>query len=156
MLLGRNWSLGDSLPARSAQRGFGFLTGLVSVLVGVSGGSISNAALTLYGKPMQQAVATSAGIGVPITIVGTVGYVLAGWRFIPVLPPLSLGFVSLIGFVLVASISSIAAPYGARLAHRLSKRQLEIAFGVFLILASLRFVASSVARCSVADQTLHE
>jgi len=142
MLFGRNWSLGISLPGRTAQRGFGFLTGLVSALVGVSGGSISNAALTLYGKPIQQAVATSAGIGVPITIVGTAGYVLAGWGFMPVLPPLSLGFVSLIGLVVVAPLSSMAAPYGARMAHRLSKRQLEIAFGVFLILASLRFVGS--------------
>jgi len=142
MLIGWNWSLGVSLPGRLAQRGFGFLTGLVSALVGVSGGSISNAALTLYGKSMQQAVATSAGIGVPITIVGTVGYVLAGWRFMPALPPLSLGFVSLFGFVLVAPLSSLAAPYGARAAHRLSKRQLELAFGVFLVLASLRFIAS--------------
>src|SRR5215510_1109553 len=142
MFVGRNWSLGASLPGRPAQRGFGFLTGLVSSLVGVSGGSISNAALTLYGIPIHQAVATSAGIGVPITIVGTVGYVLAGWRFMPVLPPLSLGFVSLIAVVLVAPISSLAAPHGARMAHRLSRRQLEIAFGVFLILASLRFIAS--------------
>src|SRR5262245_54956170 len=53
MLFGRNWSLGIGLPGRAAQRGFGFLTGLVAALVGVSGGSISNAALTLYGKPMQ-------------------------------------------------------------------------------------------------------
>jgi uncharacterized protein len=142
MFIGRNWSLGASLPGRPAQRGFGFLTGLVSSLVGVSGGSVSNAVLTLYGKPMHQAVATSAGIGVPITIVGTIGYIAAGWRFMPVLPPLSLGFVSLIGVLLVAPLSSIAAPHGARMAHRLSKRQLEIAFGVFLILASLRFIAS--------------
>jgi uncharacterized protein len=142
MLFGRNWSLGVNLPGRAVQRGFGFLTGLVSALVGVSGGSISNAALTLYGKPIQQAVATSAGIGVPITIVGTAGYILAGWRFMPVLPPLSLGFVSLIGLVLVAPLSSMAAPYGARMAHRLSRRQLEIAFGVFLTVASLRFIAS--------------
>jgi uncharacterized protein len=142
MLFGQSWSLGASLPGQAAQRGFGFLTGLVSALVGVSGGSISNAALTLYGKPIQQAVATSAGIGVPITIVGTAGYILAGWRFMPVLPPLSLGFVSLIGLVLVAPLSSMAAPYGARMAHRLSRRQLEIAFGVFLTVASLRFIAS--------------
>jgi uncharacterized protein len=142
MFVGRNWSLGAGLPGRPAQRGFGFLTGLVSSLVGVSGGSVSNAALTLYGIPIHQAVATSAGVGVPITIVGTVGYVLAGWRFMPVLPPLSLGFVSLIGLALMAPLSSMAAPYGARLAHRLSKRQLEIAFGIFLLLASLRFIAS--------------
>jgi len=144
MFIGRNWSLGAGLPGRPAQRGFGFLTGLVSSLVGVSGGSISNAALTLYGIPIHQAVATSAGIGVPITIVGTVGYVLAGWRFMPVLPPLSLGFVSLIAVLIVAPLSSIAAPHGARMAHRLSTRQLEIAFGVFLILASLRFIVSLI------------
>jgi uncharacterized membrane protein YfcA len=142
MFVGRNWRLGAGLPGRPAQRGFGFLTGLVSSLVGVSGGSVSNAVLTLYGIPIHQAVATSAGVGVPITIVGTVGYMLAGWRFLPVLPPLSLGFVSLSGVALMAPLSSLSAPYGARLAHRLSKRQLEIAFGIFLILASLRFIAS--------------
>jgi uncharacterized membrane protein YfcA len=142
MFVGRSWSLGAGLPGQPTQRGFGFLTGLVSSLVGVSGGSISNAALTLYGIPIHQAVATSAGIGVPITIVGTIGYVLAGWHLMPVLPPLSLGFVSLIGVALMAPLSSLAAPHGARLAHRLSKRQLEIAFGVFLLLASLRFIAS--------------
>jgi uncharacterized membrane protein YfcA len=142
MLVGGNWHLGASLPGRLAQRSFGFLTGLFSALVGVSGGSISNAALTLYGKPMQQAVATSAGIGVPVTIVGTAGYILAGWRHMPALPPLSLGFVSLIGVALMAPLSGIAAPYGARMAHRLSKRQLECAFGVFMALVSLRFIAS--------------
>ena len=46
--------------------------------MGVSGGSLSNMVLTLYGKPIHQAVATSAGLGVPITIVGTIGYILAG------------------------------------------------------------------------------
>jgi len=125
-----------------AQFGYGLLTGLVSSLVGVSGGSISNAVLTLYGQPIQHAVATSAGIGVPITIVGTLGYVLAGWRYMPVLPPLSLGFVSLIGWMLMAPVSSYAASYGAKVAHLLSKRQLEAAFGIFLMLVSVRFVAS--------------
>jgi uncharacterized protein len=142
MLFGAGWNAGARLPGRPAQRGFGFLTGLISALVGVSGGSISNTVLTLYGKSIQQAVATSAGIGVPITIVGALGYVVAGWNFLSVLPPFSLGFVSSIGVVLMAPISSLTAPYGARLAHRLSKRHLEIAFGVFMALVSLRFIVS--------------
>jgi uncharacterized protein len=142
MLFGSGWQVRTSLPGRVAQFGYGFLTGLVSSLVGVSGGSVSNAVLTLYGKPMQYAVATSAGIGVPITIVGTIGYVLAGWRHMLVLPPLSLGFVSLVGWILMAPVSTYAASYGVRMAHRLSKRQLEIAFGIFLILVSARFIAS--------------
>ena len=145
MLLGRaSWNLGTQLPGRIVLVGYGFVTGLFSSLVGVSGGAVSNAVLTFYGRSMQQAVATSAGIGVPIAIAGTIGYVLAGWRFMPLLPPLSIGFVSLIGFALMAPVSSYTASYGVRLAHRLPKRQLEIAFGIFLMLVSLRFVVSLV------------
>ncbi len=98
--------------------------------MGVSGGAISNAVLTLYGQPMQRAVATSAGIGVPITIAGTIGYMLAGWPHMAQLPPLSIGFVSVIGFVLMAPVSSYTASYGVRLAHWLPRRKLEIAFGM--------------------------
>src|SRR4051812_17120292 len=75
---GERWSLGKELPGRGLQSLFGFIIGLFSALVGVSGGSISNAFLTLYGKTMQRAVATSSGLGVPITITGTIGYMLAG------------------------------------------------------------------------------
>ena len=123
---------------------YGFITGLFSSLVGVSGGSVSNAVLTLYGQPMQRAVATSAGIGVPITIAGTVGYMLAGWSHMAQLPPLSIGFVSVVGFVLMAPVSSYTASYGVRLAHWLPRRQLEIGFGCFLLLVSVRFIASLV------------
>ena len=60
------------------------------------------------------------------------------------MPALSIGFVSLIGFALMAPITSFAAPFGARLAHALPKRQLEIAFGVFLWLIALRFIISLI------------
>jgi uncharacterized membrane protein YfcA len=133
-------ALGTELPGRGVLRGFGFLTGLVSSLVGVSGGAISNAVITLYGRPMQQAVATSAGVGVPITIAGTIGYVIAGWKHMGELPPLSVGYVSLIGVALMAPVSSYTASFGVRLAHWLPRRGLEIAFGLFLAMVSLRFL----------------
>jgi uncharacterized membrane protein YfcA len=91
---------------------------------------------------MQRAVATSAGIGVPITIVGAIGYAIAGWTHREQLPPLSIGFVSLIGFALMAPVSSYTATYGVRLAHWLPRRKLEIGFGIFLALVSLRFLVS--------------
>ncbi|MFN3657965.1 MAG: sulfite exporter TauE/SafE family protein [Pseudolabrys sp.] len=141
MLLGGDrWNLGTELPGRGVLAIYGLITGLVSSLVGVSGGSVSNAVLTLYGRSMQQAVATSAGVGVPITIAGTLGYVVAGWPYMTQLPPLSIGFVSLIGFALMAPVSSYTAIYGARLAHWLPRRKLELAFGLFLLVVSLRFV----------------
>ena len=139
---GDRWKLGDELPGRGLLAVYGFITGLFSSLVGVSGGSISNAVLTLYGRPMHQAVGTSAGVGVPITIAGTLGYMLAGWPHMAQLPLLSIGFVSLIGFVLMAPVSSFTASYGVRLAHWLPRRQLEIAFAIFLILIGLRFALS--------------
>jgi uncharacterized membrane protein YfcA len=145
MLFGTDrWILGSDLPARPWLAFYGFLTGLISSLVGVSGGSVSNAVLTFYGRSMQQAVATSAGVGVPITIAGTIGYMLAGWPYMAQTPPLSIGFVSLIGFVLMAPVSSYTANYGVRLAHWLPRRKLEIAFACFLCLVALRFAVSLI------------
>jgi uncharacterized membrane protein YfcA len=143
MLFGsERWNLGTELPSSAVMRAYGFITGLFSSLVGVSGGAVSNAVLTLYGQPMQRAVATSAGVGVPITIAGTLGYMLAGWPHMARLPPLSIGFVSVIGFVLMAPVSSFTASYGVRLAHWLPRRKLEIAFGCFLLLVGGRFIVS--------------
>jgi uncharacterized membrane protein YfcA len=143
LLFGRDsWRLGDNLPSGLGGRALGFVVGLCSALMGVSGGSVSNMILTLYGKTIHQAVATSAGLGVPITIAGTLGYIAAGFPKQALLPPLSIGFVSLIGFAVMAPVSSFTAGYGARLAHALPKRRLEIAFGIFLLLVAVRFIAS--------------
>jgi uncharacterized membrane protein YfcA len=145
LLFGRdNWMIATEFPGRAAMSGYGFLIGLVSSLMGVSGGSVSNMIQTLYGKSMHQAVATSAGLGVPITIAGTIGLMIAGWPKMALLPPFSVGYVSLLGVAIMAPVSSFTASYGAVLAHRLSKRQLEIGFGLFLLLVSARFVASLV------------
>jgi uncharacterized membrane protein YfcA len=69
---------------------------------------------------------------------------IAGLPRQALLPPLSIGYVSLIGLVVLAPVSSLAAPYGARLAHALPKRRLEVAFGIFLILVALRFILSLI------------
>ncbi|HYC15817.1 MAG TPA: sulfite exporter TauE/SafE family protein [Pseudolabrys sp.] len=141
---GERWKLGDELPGHGTLAFYGLITGLFSSLVGVSGGAISNAVLTLYGRPMHQAVGTSAGVGVPITIAGTIGYMLAGWPHMAQLPPLSIGFVSLAGFILMAPVSSFTTSYGVRLAHWLPRRKLEIAFGIFLVIIALRFAVSMI------------
>jgi uncharacterized membrane protein YfcA len=137
-------NLGADLPGAVPMALSGFGIGLGGSLMGVSGGALSTIVLTVYGKPIHNAVATSAGLGVPVTIAGTIGYILAGLPHQALLPPFSLGFVSLIGLVVMAPVSSFIAPYGARLAHRLSRRTLEIAFGCYLLLVSLRFLVSLI------------
>ena len=145
LLVGReSWVLGRRLPGRLAMTGYGFIVGLASSLMGISGGALATIAMTLYAVPIHNAVATSAGLGVPITIAGTLGYVLAGLPHQSLLPPLSIGFVSVIGVILIAPVSSYTAPFGARLAHALPKRRLEIGFGLFLIAAAMRFAFSLI------------
>jgi uncharacterized protein len=139
---GSRWKLGDALPSAGPLRVIGAGIGAASALMGIGGGQISNLVMTLYGRPIHQAVATSAGLGILISIPGTIGFMLAGWPQMPNLPPLSIGYVSLIGLLLIAPTSAFFAPYGARLAHRLPKRQLEVAFGLFLVAVSLRFLWS--------------
>jgi uncharacterized membrane protein YfcA len=146
LLIGRDdWRIAEELPGGVTLAGSGFVVGLLSSLMGTSGGSVSNIFLTLHGKWIHHAVATSAAIGVPITVAGVVGYMLAGWPQQALMPPLSIGFVSLIGFAVMAPVASYTAPYGARLAHAMPKRRLEIAFGSFLLAVSLRFLVSLVA-----------
>jgi uncharacterized protein len=142
-LFGRDtWRIAGALPGRAAMAIYGLLVGLSSSLMGVSGGSVSNIVQTLHGTSIHNAVATSAGLGVPITIAGTLGYMLAGLPHQALVPPLSIGYVSLIGVAIMAPVSSLTAPYGARLAHVMPRRRLEIAFGLFLLMVSARFIAS--------------
>ena len=76
----------------------------------------------------------------PITVVGTPCYVMAGWPHQAQLPPLSLGFVSLVRLVVMAPVPAFAAPFGARLSHKLSRRRLEIALACFVPLVGARFL----------------
>ena len=145
LLFGRDsWRIADDFPGQPAMSGFGLLVGLSSSLMGVSGGSVANMIQTLYGRSIHQAVGTSAALGVPISVAGTVGYALAGLPHQGLLPPLSIGFISLLGVIVMAPVSSLVAPYGARLAHALPRRRLEIGFAVFLLVVCARFVVSLV------------
>lgn len=142
LFAGDRWNLGSELPGTAAMTIYGFVIGLCGSLMGVSGGALSTIVLTLYGKPIHHAVATSSGIAVPISIAGAIGFILAGLPHQAELPPLSLGFVSLVGVAVVAPVASLVAPYGAHFAHRLPRRTMEIAFGCFLQLVALRFLVS--------------
>jgi uncharacterized membrane protein YfcA len=146
LLFGRDsWRLGTEMPGPTIMRVYGLVIGVLSALMGIGGGQLSNLFMTFYGQPIHRAIATSSGLGVIISIPGTLGFIYAGWPQMPDLPPLSLGYISLIGVALVIPTSIWTAPIGANLAHRLSKRRLEVAFGCFLTLVCLRFLYSLFA-----------
>lgn len=141
LILNLKWHLGDAVPEGPTLTIFGFVNAFLSALMGIGGGQLATMFMTFYGRTIHQAVATSSGVGVLISIPGAIGFVLAGWDK-PFLPPLSLGFVSLIGLAAFAPVSVLTAPLGVRIAHALTKRKLEMAFGIFLLLVSLRLLSS--------------
>ena len=112
LLFGRDsWRVADDFPGQPAMSGYGLLVGLSSSLMGVSGGSVvQHDPDALRQARSTRRSATSAGLGVPISIAGTIGYMLAGLPHQALMPPLSIGFVSLIGVVVMAPVSSLVAP----------------------------------------------
>jgi uncharacterized membrane protein YfcA len=142
LLIGRkDWRIADE-PGAFPMRLIGFAIGLFSSLMGISGGMLSNMTLMMFGRTIHQAVATSAGLGIIIAIPGAIGYMLAGIPKISLLPPFSIGFVSLLGFALLAPLGMLLAPIGARIAHAISRRRLEVAFGCYLVLMASRFIVN--------------
>lgn len=141
MLLGNvAWRLRDTLPGWRLTSLYGAVVGVLSFLMGVGGGAISNLILTLHGRPIHAAVATSAGVGVLIAVPGTVGYMLAGWGK-PGLPGDAVGYVSLLAVALTVPTALVFTRLGVRIAHALPKTVLSRLFGLFLLTASLRFLA---------------
>ena len=135
------WRIGDDLPTGVARFGIGAIIGFLSTLMGIGGGVLNNTFMTLFNRPIHQAVATSAGVGVLISIPGFIGSIWAGWGEAG-LPFLSTGFVNWLAVALIIPITLLVAPLGVRLAHGLKKRQLEVSFGIFMFVVAARFFYS--------------
>lgn len=137
------WRLGDELPPSPFVEAWGVLTGTLSTLLSIGGAAFVTLLLTLYGRTIQTAVGTAAGMGPLIAIPGTIGFIWAGWGH-PDTLPMSVGYVSLIGAAALIPTGVLAAPWGVRVAHGISRRTLEIGFGCLLAVVGARFLASIV------------
>ncbi len=153
LLTGKELNFGTGMPGRTGMIASGGVIGVLSSLMGIGGGQLGNLVMMAYGRSIHNAVATSSGLGVLISIPGALGYIYAGWPKAAEFPavaaiqfPFALGYVSLIGFLLFIPTSMWTAPLGARLAHSLPKRKLELSFGIFLLIVCLRFTWDLVTR----------
>jgi uncharacterized protein len=140
-----NWRLYNNLPTGAPRVLIASGLGALSAMMGIGGGAFGVTLMTLCGRPIHQAVATASGFGAAIALPAALVYVAAGWGR-DGLPPYSLGFVSAPGFLVLAALTAITAPLGARLAHRLPQRALKRAFAVFLALAALNMLREAISR----------
>jgi uncharacterized membrane protein YfcA len=142
LLFGReDWKIAPDVPRGFGKHVAGSFIGFFSTFMGIGGGVFNNTFMTLFGRPIHQAVATSSGVGVLISIPGMIGYIWAGWGGLN-LPPFSIGYVNVLMVLIIIPVTLMVAPVGVRLAHALSKRKLEVGFGLFLILVAARFFYS--------------
>lgn len=132
MIIGFTANASRRVPGKIGLVGVGGVIGAVSMYFGIGGGSLTVPFLSFCGVPAGKAVGTSAALGMPIALWGTLLYIVSGWQH-PLIPEYSLGYVytpAVLGIVLV---SPFFAKLGANLAHRLNGDQLRKVFGGVLI-----------------------
>ena len=115
----------------------GVVTGGLSAMMGIGGGTIGVPLLNFLGYDIRRAVGTSAAIGFIIGLPGAVVYALTGLGA-EGLPPFSLGYVNLAAAAIIIPLTSSFAHVGVKLAHSIPRRALRFAFGIFLMVTSLR------------------
>lgn len=115
--------------------------GAISALVSIGGGSLTVPYLTWQNIDMKKAIGTSAAIGLPISLAGTLGYLINGWGAYS-LGSYTFGFIYLPAVLLISAVSFFTAPYGARLAHQLPVGVLKKLFAALLIALSMKMLVS--------------
>jgi uncharacterized membrane protein YfcA len=118
--------------------------GGVSTMMGIGGGTVGVPAMTLCGVPIHRAVGTASAFGAIISIPGTLGAIIAGWGAAH-LPPYSLGYVNLLGFVLIAPASYFVAPFGAQIAHMTDVKRLRYLFAFFIAVTAGRMLYDALS-----------
>lgn len=131
--------LAETMPGGVAGQLIPFAIGGISSMMGIGGGTLSVPAMTLFNIPIHRAVGTAALFGLMIAAPATVAFIVTGWN-VPGLPPGSLGYVNLIGLAIIGPATFVTAPWGARIAHALPKRQLGMLFGLFLTIVAARML----------------
>jgi uncharacterized protein len=129
------------LPGPAGLFAAGAGIGAVSSLLAAGGAFLCIPFLAWCSVPLRRAIGTAAAVGLPIALAGTLGYVVQGLR-VEGLPSPSVGYVYLPALILVAATSMLAAPLGARIAHRLPVKRLRIIFALLLYALAVRMLVS--------------
>lgn len=139
ILLGITPAPSRRLPGWRGTALFGTLTGWISSMVSIGGGTLIVPFLVWCNVSLRQAIGTSSAIGFPVALGGSVGYVVMAWTT-PQLPAPHLGYLYLPAVLWISLGSLFAAPYGARATHRMATGKLRKLFAVLLIVIASKMV----------------
>lgn len=139
----KGFALVRQLPRQGGQHVLGGCIGFFSSMLGIGGGTISVPTLAACGYEMKVAVGTGATLGLAIAVPGALGFIAAGWGM-GGLPPFSLGYVSLLAMAVITPLSTLMAPLGAKVAHKLPELWLRRGFALFLLLVAVKMVVNAL------------
>jgi uncharacterized protein len=122
--------------------GAGSFIGAISALVSIGGGSLTVPYLVWQNVDLKKAIGTSAAIGFPLSIAGTVGYILNGMISEGSGSSMMLGFVYLPAVIIISAVSFFTAPLGAKMAHKLPVSKLKKIFALLLMALSIKMLSS--------------
>jgi uncharacterized membrane protein YfcA len=131
------------LPGAAGMFGVGNTIGAISSFVGIGGGTLSVPFMMWCNVAVHESIGTSAAIGFPIAVGGTIGYIFNGWN-VAGLPAHSLGYIYFPALAGIACASMLTAPIGARLAHSLPVAGLKRAFAALLVGVGTRMLLSLI------------
>ena len=137
MFLNRQAKRSKAVPSKTLFQIAPIFIGLVSVMMGIGGGSLSVPVMNYSGIEMRKAVGTSAAFGTLIAIPGSIGFIIGGLGQ-PLLPPFSFGYVNLIAFGLIVPATLLTVPIGVSFAHRVSHNKLRKLFALFLGITAIK------------------
>ena len=132
MIINKKPKPGRELPGSLGLFSFGTFAGALSSLVGAGGAFVTVPFMLWCNVKPHVAMASSSGLGLPIAVAATIGYMFGSWGN-PNLPPGSLGFIYLPAVACIVAVSIFTAPLGAKMARKLNVAQLKRIFGVMLI-----------------------
>lgn len=115
--------------------------GSVSALAAVGGGFLTVVYLGYKNIDIKRAIGTSAAIGFPIAITGTIGYMINGWST-TLDKPYTFGFIYIPAFLAISIASAITAPYGACCSHTLPEAKLKKIFAIICLVLSVKMLVS--------------
>lgn len=139
MVINKKPKAARDFPNWKITSGVGLIIGAISALVAIGGGTLTVPFLIWCSFALPRAIGTSSAVGLPIAVFGTLGYLISGLNQ-DHLPEYTLGYIYWPAVIIMALLSTLTAPLGAKLTHTLPVNTLKKFFALLLISLSLHML----------------